>query len=43
MPALVATQRLAALKKGGGASPFAFTFNGQPFTFNGRSFTYGAS
>ena len=28
--------------KGGGVSPFAFTFNGQPFTFAGVQFTYGA-
>lgn len=33
---------LAALVKGGGVSPFAFTYNGQPFTFAGVQFTYGA-
>lgn len=30
------------LVKGGGVSPFAFTFNGEPFTFAGIAFTYGA-
>ena len=34
--------RIATLSKGGGASPFAFTYNGQPFTFAGVQFTYGA-
>jgi hypothetical protein len=33
---------VSALSKGGGASRFAFTYNGQPFTFAGMSFTYGA-
>lgn len=31
-----------ALSKGGGVSPFAFTYNGEPFTFAGIQFTYGA-
>lgn len=33
---------LAALVKGGGVSPFAFTFNGLAFTFGDAPFTYGA-
>lgn len=33
---------LSSPSKGGGASPFAFTYQGQPFTFAGVAFTYGA-
>lgn len=38
MPALVATQRLAALSKGGGvpAGYLAVTYKGQPVTRNGK-------
>lgn len=35
-------RRAITLSKGGGVSPFAFTYLGQPFTFNGIQFTYGA-
>lgn len=34
--------RIAALSKGVGGGPYAFTFNGRPFTFAGIAFTYGA-